>query len=377
MKRVYLNMWILVLLLCMLAANGFAAAPIMAEVTEISKYGNLVLSVTGGELFESGYMYGDLLGVTIHDQAWLMPLCSNYSDVDTGTPVIRAEAEDTPAVIAINMGDMASSLGLAVKESIDEEPGYRWSLLDCEQILASIAMAEVGGYRVQWLLRQLERTNERSDYPHLSDDAFANFRMLDTTGIAPGRLYRSSSPINPELGRSVYADRAAAAAGIACVVNLADAGPDAYERTENAYYDTCDVIYLNLGVDFASHSFKEGLARGLRFMMRHDGPYLVHCTEGKDRAGFTSAILECLMGASAAEVIDDYMETYENYYGIKRGTEKYEAVVSSNIVNILCTAFEVEDLYAADMVAECEEFLQAELGMGLAEIELLKEKLSL
>ena len=34
-------------------------------------------------------------------------------------------------------------------------------------------------------------------------------------------------------------------------------------------------------------------------MASHEGPYLIHCTEGKDRTGFVSALLECLIGAGA------------------------------------------------------------------------------
>jgi len=52
-----------------------------------------------------------------------------------------------------------------------------------------------------------------------------------------------------------------------------------------------------------------------RFIIANDGPYLIHCTEGKDRAGFVSAVLEALMGADLQEIVADYMKSYENYYG--------------------------------------------------------------
>ena len=47
-------------------------------------------------------------------------------------------------------------------------------------------------------------------------------------------------------------------------------------------------------VDYTSDSFAETLAGGLARLSALEGPYLVHCTEGKDRAGFASALLECL-----------------------------------------------------------------------------------
>ena len=351
-----------------------ALAETTATVTDIAKYGNLILDKTGAELFADGLEYGDLLTVSILDKEWEMPLGSNYSDVDTGLPVVRAESDEAAVVIAINMGDMASTAGIAVKTKIEEEPGYRWDYLVEQPVLVNIALKQEDGYRDQWLIHQLVRTNERADYAHLDDEAFANFRAVDTTGMGENKLYRSSSPINPEIGRSAYADEAAKNAGIKTVVNLADAS-NTYEGTENAYYQSCQTIYLNLGVDFAAPEFKAGLAEGLRFMIANEPPYLVHCNEGKDRAGFTSALLECLMGAPADEVVDDYMETYINYYGIEKGTEKYDAVVNSNIVKTLAAAFDVEDIFAADLAAEAEAFVMEELGLSQDEVDALKAKL--
>ena len=374
MKRICLTVAAALLLFAVSLSAALAAEPITTEVVEIAKYGNLKLSITGGELLEHGYAYGDVLRMTILSQTWETPLCSSYSDVDAGFAVLRAEAVDEPLVAAINMGDLATTAGVAVRESIEEDPGYRWHVQVMEPVQVTLELAQAGAYYDQWLVHQLERSNERSDYLHLSDEAFANFRMIDTAGMAPGRLYRSSSPINAQLGRSTYADRAAQNAGIACVVNLADAA-NIYENAQDAYYQTCDVIYLNLGVDFAADSFKEGLTEGLRFMIRNNGPYLVHCAEGKDRAGFVSAVLECLMGASADEVTQDYMETYVNYYGIEPGTEKYDAIVAGNIEKMLCIAFEINDLYAADLAAECGEFLRSELGMTQTEIDALMKRL--
>lgn len=351
-----------------------ALAETTANVDDIAKYGNLILDKTGAELFADGLEYGDLLSVTILDQEWEIPLGSNYSDVDTGLPIVRAESEEAPVVIAINMGDLATTAGVAAKTKIEEEPGYRWDYLVEQPVQVTITLKQEDGYREQWLIHQLVRTNERGDYTHLSDEAFANFRVVDTTGMGENRLFRSSSPINPEIGRSLYADEAAQNAGIKTVINLADAS-NTYEGTENAYYRNCQTIYLNLGVDFADPAFKVGLADGMRFIIAGEAPYLVHCNEGKDRAGFTSALLECLMGASADEVIADYMETYINYYGLKKGTEKYDAVVNSNIVKTLEAAFGVEELYAANLAAEAEAFVMEELGLSQEEVAALKTKL--
>ena len=350
------------------------AVQITTTVYEIAKHGNLVLYMYGSELFEKGFEHGDIVEITVADKTWEAPLCTNYSDVDNGETVLRVSVETEGVVLAINMGDFATTAGIAEKTKIDEDPGYRWDYLIESPIQVTITMKQEGGYREQWLIRQLVRTNERTDYAQLSDEAFANFRVVDTTGMIANKLYRSSSPINPELGRNTYADEAVRDAGIITVVNLADPS-NTYEGTENSYYSICQVTYVNLGMDFLSEATLSGIADGMRFIINNDGPYLIHCNEGKDRAGFVSALLECLMGATLDEVIDDYMETYYNYYGVEEGSEKYDAIVNNNLIKVLGTTFKVDDVYKADLAAEAEAFLMEDAGLTAEEVATLKEKL--
>ena len=350
------------------------AIQITTTIYDIAKHGNLILYMYGADLFEKGFEHGDIVEITIGEKKWDVPICTSYSDVDNGEAVLRASSETDGVVLAINMGDFATKAGIAEKSVIDEDPGYRWDYLIESPVEVTITMKEEGGYREEWLIRQLVRTNERTDYSHLGDEAFANFRVITTTGIGQGVLYRSSSPINPELGRNTYADKAAENAGIITVVNLADPS-NTYEGTENSYYSTCQVVYVNLGMDFLSESTLSGIAEGMRYIINNNGPYLIHCNEGKDRAGFVSALLECLMGATIDEVIDDYMVTYYNYYGVEEGTEKYDAIVNSNLVKVLGSTFKVDDVYKADLVAEAEAFLVEDAGLTADEVAALKAKL--
>ena len=243
--------------------------PIQIKTTiyEIAKHGNLVLYMYGSDLYDKGFEHGDIVEIAIGEKKWDVPLCTSYSDVDNGEVVLRAIAPTDGVVLAINMGDFATTAGIAKKTAIEEEPGYRWDYLVETPVEITITMKEEDGYREEWLIRQLVRTNERSDYSHLSDEAFANFREIRTTGIGEGIIYRSSSPINPYLGRSAYADKAAEAAGILTVVNLADAS-NTYEGTEDSYYSTCNVTYVNLGADFLSESTLSGVAKGMRFIIK-------------------------------------------------------------------------------------------------------------
>ena len=356
--------------------NSTVTEPIQITTTiyEIAKHGNLILYMYGADLFNKGFEHGDIVEIAIGEKKWDVPLCTSYSDVDNGQAVLRATGETDGVVLAINMGDFATIAGIAQKTAIEEDPGYRWDYLMESPVQIKITMKEEGGYREQWLIHQLIRTNERTDYSHLGGEAFANFRVINTTGIGVNKLYRSSSPINPALGRNTYADAAAREAGIMTVVNLADPS-NTYAGTENAYYCTCQVAYVNLGMDFLSEATLSGLAEGMRFIINNDGPYLIHCNEGKDRAGFVSALLECLMGATMNEVIDDYMVTYYNYYGVEEGSEKYNAVVNNNLIKVLNTAFKINDVYRANLAAEAEAFLIEDAGLTAEEVVLLKTKL--
>ncbi|MCD8036787.1 MAG: tyrosine-protein phosphatase, partial [Clostridiales bacterium] len=172
------------------------------------------------------------------------------------------------------------------------------------------------------------------------------------------------------------------------VLNLADNNEliDSYIAAEDfdspyykSLYEAGKVKALNLGVDFTAEDFQAGLADGLRFFAENDGPYLVHCTEGKDRAGFVSALLSCLMGASYDEVVEDYMETYINYYHLEVGSEQYEAVKNSNIVSILeniTSSEEGTDLTTVDLEAAALAYVQA-IGLTDDEIAALKANLAM
>lgn len=347
-------------------------------VQSIAKYGNLELTIPGSELDKAGFEYGDLLKITVDGKEFTVPYGTNYSDVDQGSTILRNS--DGHLTLAINMGDFAGKNGIATKKT-NEDKTYEWYYAAETNIPAvvTIEMGEKGGYYDEWLIHQLKRTNNREDYKNLSDAEFANFRNVATTGMGENALYRSSSPINAEIGRNTYADKAAEAAGVKTFMNLAndEATAKGYEGFDSTYYSKQNVVYLNLGVDFTAADFKTGLATGLRYFTTHEGPYLVHCTEGKDRAGFVSALLECYMGAVYDEVVADYMITYYNYYGVTKEAEpaKYDAILRSNIVKTLQTAFGVNDLKTADLKQEATDFFK-ELGLTDAELTTLTANLS-
>ena len=357
---------------------------VTSSVKEIQKYGNLVLTIEKKDLDAMGAEYGDVFTVSFQDTEVYAPYCTNYSDVDLGSIVLRNDGETL--ILAINMGDFATTYSIAEKVS-NPDKTYKWIFEEgktMEDISLLLTLTGKGEYRDEWLIHQLSRTDNMEDYS--SDAAFANFREIKGGKIGEGALFRSSSPINNEIGRAKYADALVKENGIRTVMNLADSEESILSYMEkedfaSPYYaslfENGDVIALNMGVSFKTREFQASLSEGLTFLASKEGPYLVHCTEGKDRAGFTSALLSALMGLTYQEIVEDYMTTYENYYHIEKGSEQYEAVKKSNIDSMLSFIASVESdkLSQVDLSLKAEEFLLA-IGMEEETVRKLKENLA-
>ena len=344
----------------------FDAVQVTGTVAAVEKYGNLDLDIKPQALYDAGFALGDVLKVTVKGQSLEIPFCTAYSDVNTGENVVRDNQESDILVVAINMGDFAGTYGVAVGDTL------------------TFAMAEKAGYLGQYQAHQLTRTNERADYA--SDAVFANFRAITLGDIAEGVLYRTSSPVNPEIGRASYADDLIEKAGVKTVVNLADddqaiQGYFAAEGFDSPYYkglyEAGSVVVLNMGVDYKAADFQAKLKTGLEFMIAHEGPYAFHCTEGKDRAGFTAILLEALMGASLDEIVADYMVSYENYYHVEKGSEQYTLIseVAAGMLRDLAGLEKGADLSAVDLQKAAEDYLTG-IGLTADQITALKTNLS-
>lgn len=379
MKKLVSLLLALALVLSLLCvAEAPASVIATTDCTYIAKYGNVYVDYKCADFLNMGYEFGDVVTVSFLNSSMDIPFCSNYSDVDVGCAALFARDDDEYLCVAINMGDFATTNGIAVKTTY-EDKSYTWSYAEGVEgpVTFTISMKEAGAYRDQYELHRLVRTNERADYPDQTDAVFANFRAVSTTGMAENRLYRSSSPIDPEIGRSAYADAAMREAGVTHVLNLSETveTAQAFEGFKDTYYATAQIVGLNMGVDSAAQDFKDKLAEGLRFMGNNPGVYLVHCLEGKDRSGFVCAILECLMGASLSEVRADYMASYVNYYGFHEDEERYSIVMNSTINMILANAFHTNDLQNADLAA-CAEAYLTEIGLSAEEIAAVKANLA-
>lgn len=376
MKKILILLSALMLLVCGAAAEESVNAT--AELSHISKYGNIKLDIASDDFIALGYEFGDVVSISFLNKTLKLPFCFNYSDVDSGAAALFARSDEACLSLAINMGDFATTNGIAVKTT-NEDKSFFWT--GCEgvgdSVTFSISMAEKRGYYEQYILHGLTASNERTDYPNLTDEQYANFRAVTTTGMGNGVLYRTSSPVNPKVNRNKQANAACVAADITVIMNLSDSEKSLaeYEYGEDNIYRTAKYIALNMGMDFTAEDFRMKLADGLRFLAANDGIYAVHCNEGKDRSGFVVAILECLMGATYEEVTADYMVSYANYHGVMPGDARYDVILNSNIITALNQAFNVQDLKSANL-SICAEHYLLNIGMTIEEIARLRTNLA-
>ena len=182
------------------------ALTVQISPENFSDKGNVKLFLGREEIEGAGYSFGDMLTVRIGDQTIDLPYGSSYSDVDSGCPALICRDQDDRARLTVNMGSFVAEYLQGVR---DEEKG-EWSFPKetTWPLTVTISMKEKGGYYDEYLLHRLSYTNERNDYPNLTDEEFGNFREITTTGMGKGILYRCSSPIDSKIGRNLYVDQA-------------------------------------------------------------------------------------------------------------------------------------------------------------------------
>ena len=190
-------------------------ARITANIQMIDKFGNAILDVPASEVEKKGIEIGDLAVVAVNGRDYDMPVVANFSDVDLGSYlcrlVIKPDAGEDYVVLGINMGNFAKKAGIGANDVAKADPDDK-RVLNPSTVV--ITLKEEDGYDDQLKLHQLKRSEKREDYPNLNDAEYANFREITTTGMGKHALYRSSSPVNPEMNRNLEADAASADAGI-------------------------------------------------------------------------------------------------------------------------------------------------------------------
>ena len=227
-------------------------------------------------------------------------------------------------------------------------------------------------------------SDDRNEYE--SDEEFANFRDVRTGNIKPGRLYRGASPIDNRRNRASIVDSLIERHHIAYDIDLADKREtiDKIYQTGTAslYFKDLDrdgkVVLLGMGAAYTSEEFSQKMKAMFDAIIANDGPYYVHCLEGKDRTGYVCMVLEAMCGATYEELVNDYFVTYYNYYKIEKGTAKYNVIKSMHIDEMIRYVFDFPaqtNLLSANYHSAADNYLKS-LGLTNEDIEIIVNKLT-
>lgn len=366
MRKVFIC--ILLFLLCACSTNENTEK----EVEQLSVSGNIVLvddngnadvDITNTDLLAKGFKYGDSVdvelenGFKLEDVAFLSGMYVEYGEA----MVYGKASKDKVSFIQKYKSFSETS-------NAQEEMTYTITLNEAAKYLY---IEEVGN---------LSCTNDLKDY---TDEAvFSNFREVKVGDIKEHRLYRSSSVIDNSANRRDYSAKLALYNGIKTIINTIDK-EDAYnellanlEGDSKTLIENTTVINAPISNDYQSEKNNKKIIEGLNELIQNELPCLIHCLEGKDRIGYELAIIEALCNASYQEIVDDYMLTYQNYYGITKenDSEKYNYIKETNIDAMLKFITGTDELEEVNTKEATKSFL-INYGMDEANIDSLINKL--
>lgn len=322
-------------------------------VIKDEEFGNIYFDLTIDEFNALGFAFGDSVDIEFDNGKSFkdVPYYSGYY-VPVGEMLVCGYPGYPHPVIAENYG-AGTWEGFGVNEdtkvtlTLNEKAKY----LDVQELFA------------------LSYSDERKDFD--SDIIFANFREVKGGNIKEGAFYRSASPCDDQHCRAAYANALAQEYGIRFALDLSDneekyASYVSAEGFNSQYYDSLyregNVLLLAMNANYRSDAFAKTISGAFLEMTRHECPCLIHCVEGKDRTGFVCTLLLALSGASSQEIIDDYMITYANYYGVTKEEkpEKYNAILGNvyDFLYCLCGAEKGTALDTLDLKAGAESYLE-------------------
>lgn len=92
---------------------------INVEVTSISEeFANINTNATGDQLTEAGFAADGWISVHHNEQSMIMPMVADYGDVAEGAWLARIDEESGTLQIAINGGNAATDIGVAVGDML-------------------------------------------------------------------------------------------------------------------------------------------------------------------------------------------------------------------------------------------------------------------
>lgn len=357
----------IILLLCIAlsaACTDNSFNRLEAIVSGYGSFGEFVLNVDREDMEKAGFTPGDCITATIAGSSFDMPYYTGYFTT-TGELLIVDYPNSKNIILT------AANIGLT-----DRFP-------DMENHTIRFELKEKGRYLEIENTLGMQYSNNRDDFQ--TDEKFANAREVTTTGMAPGLLFRSASPFDNTNNRAPFVSAFLQTNGVKTALDLTDNDVIISRYNDVPAYsqqiiDAGDVVLCKVDANYRSKLFNETVASGLIELMNHPAPYVVHCTEGKDRTGYICALLEALAGASYDEICDDYLVTYDNYFHITLENDPGACRLLLNLrlddaMMFFCGIDDAGQLHSIDLSQAMERHLKR-YGMSAAQVQDLKNLLT-
>ena len=347
------------------------------------KFGQVFLDISIENFDKLGFEYGDSVHAIFSNGFTLLdiPYHSGYS-TKTGEPLLVSyPGTEHPALCRNNWHPLWNEAALKDGDKV------------------TIILNKKNKFSVTEEVLKLRYSTSREDFK--TDKIFANFRPVLGGSLKENLIFRGVSPFDNRYNRAQAADDLIKREKIDFLINLADKEDTVKDlikrnQSKNNYsfslYNKGKCTNLGLTCNYRSEGYAgravDGLKKYIEYCKKSDNrkplKLYVHCLEGKDRTGFVCAVLQMLCGASYEEILDDYMMTYENYYGItkKSAFDKYMAIKDfkfDDFVDYLVQTYGDENLKkegpAKSFIKAAEGYLKFG-GMTEKQIEDLKKIIS-
>ena len=364
MKKIFVGLLLLILCACSTSEidKEIETISISGKIVLTDDNGNVDIDITNTDFLNSGFNYGDSVNVKLENGYELedIPFLSGMY-VEYGKTMVYGKAsKDKVSFIQKYKSFVENS-------KASKEMDY------------IITLNEAGKYSYIENVGNLICTNNFEDY---NDEVkFSNFREVVVGDIKQGRLFRSASVIDNSANRVKYASKLALENGIKTIINVIDKQEEYNELFSNLEGDSktlmenAIVINAPISNDYQLEKNNKKIVEGLNELINNECPCLIHCLEGKDRAGYEVAIIEALCNATYEEIVNDYMISYDNYYGVNKNKdiEKYNYIKESNIDAMLRFIAGVDDLTKVNYQEATRIFLM-NYGMSEENIDALISK---
>lgn len=359
----------MILLLCMVMFSSCAKhidpsdkkVELRTVVTGYGTFGEMTLNVGLADMEKAGFKPGDCITAMIGGTAFDLPYYTGYFTPNGELLIVDYPNSANTVITATNVG------------VVDRFPHMENSTI-------VLSLKEKGMYLDVENTLGMRYSNNREDFG--SDVEFANAREVTTTGMARGILYRTASPFDNTNNRAPYVSAFLQANGVKTALNLTDnadmiaryADVPAYSKQ---IIDAGNVVFCKVDANYCGENFNRTLASGLAGLLDHPAPFVVHCTEGKDRTGYVCALLEALAGASYDEICADYLVTYDNYFHITpakdpKACQLFVTLRLDDAMKFFCGIDDAAKLRSIDLSQAVRQYL-LRYGMTDAQVQALRD----